>query len=209
MEEKNSERQKKESGPGFKFIDKRHSVKEFDDGEKDGKVRPRKYPSYVEELRSELDKKDKILKEYIESYKGMKKENEDFRNRLKKDMELRLESARMDFIKNFIEVFDNLNRALDAAEDSKNIVALIDGVRMIQSQFFTKLKKDGIVEIDPIGKPFDPRTQEAVETVEVGEKEKDNIVLSQCEKGYLMGERLLRPAKVRVGRIKDEAREIA
>ncbi|OGL38765.1 MAG: nucleotide exchange factor GrpE [Candidatus Schekmanbacteria bacterium GWA2_38_11] len=209
MEEKDNERQVKESGPGFKVIDKRHSVKKVAEGEKGDDIQSKKYPSYVEELRSELDKKDKILKEYIESYKNMKKENEDFRNRLKKDMELRLESAKMDFIKNFIEVFDNLNRALDAAEDSKNIVALIDGVRMIQSQFFTKLKKDGIVEIDPIGKPFDPRTQEAVETVEVGEKEKDNIVLSQCEKGYLMGERLLRPAKVRVGRIKDEAREIA
>jgi len=209
MEEKNSERQKKESGPGFKVIDKRHSVKEFDDGEKNGKVRPRKYPSYVEELRSELDKKDKILKEYIESYKGMKKENEDFRNRIKKDMELRVESAKMDFIQNFIEVFDNLNRALDASEGSKNIIALIEGIRMVQSQFFTKLKKDGICEIDPIDKPFDPRTQEAVEIIEVEEKEKDNVVLSQCEKGYLMGERLIRPARVRVGRMKDETRKIA
>ena len=75
MEEKDNERQVKESGPGFKVIDKRHSVKKVAEGEKGDDIQSKKYPSYVEELRSELDKKDKILKEYIESYKNMKKEN--------------------------------------------------------------------------------------------------------------------------------------
>jgi len=207
--DRNNPGQIKENSPQLKIVDKRHSARGIIEGEKGEEIPKKKYPTYIEELRSELDKKDKILKEYIESYKKMKRENEDFKARFKKDMERRLEAAKIDFIVNLIGVFDNLDRALDAAENSKNIEALIDGVRMVQSQFFAKLKSDGIEELNPIGKPFDPQTQEAVEVVEVEEKEKDSIVLSQCEKGYLIRGKLLRPAKVRVGRIKDEGCQIA
>ena len=208
MEEKEKIKNRKSKVQEIKVIDKRHSAKESFEGEEKEETPAKKYPSYVEELRSELDKKDKIFKEYIEAYKKMKEENKDFRTRFEKDMERRLETAKIDFICSMLEIFDNLDRALDAAEISKNMEALIKGVRMIQAQFFSKLKNDGIEELNPVGKPFDPQTQEAVEIVEVEEKEKDNIIISQGEKGYLIGGRLLRPAKVRVGKIKDEKHKI-
>lgn len=209
MEEKKKIENRKSKVQEIKVVDKRHSAKEsFGEGEKE-ETPGKKYPSYVEELRSELDKKDKLFKEYIEAYKKMKEENEDFRTRFKKEMERRLEAAKIDFICSMLGIFDNLNRALDAAESSKNIEALIEGVKMIQGQFFSKLKSDNIEELNPVGKPFDPQTQEAVEIVEVEEKEKENVVISQGEKGYLIGGKLLRPAKVRVGKIKSENHKVA
>ena len=124
-------------------------------------------------------------------------------------MEKRLETAKINFICSMLEIFDNLNRALDAAESSKNMEALIEGVKIIRGQFFSKLIRDGIEELNPVGKPFDPQTQEAIEVVEVEETEKDNIVISQGEKGYIIGERLLRPAKVRVGKIRNKKDKVS
>ena len=209
MEENGNKENTKSKIQEIKVVDKRHSAKESSEQGIEEETLVKKYPSYVEELKSELDKKDKTLKEYIEAYKKIKEENEDFRARFKKDMEKRLETAKINFICSMLEIFDNLNRALDAAESSKNMEALIEGVKIIRGQFFSKLKSDGIEELNPVGKPFDPQTQEAIEVVEVEETEKDNIVIWQGEKGYIIGERLLRPAKVRVGKIRNKKDKVS
>src|SRR3972149_32970 len=121
MEEKEKTEKRKNNHPAIKVIDKRHSAtRAAEESQEDGTAK-KKYPSYIEELRSELDKKDKILKEYIESYKKIKKENDDFRIRLKNDMERRVEAAKIDFVGTLIGIFDNLDRAIEAASSSKNI----------------------------------------------------------------------------------------
>lgn len=87
---------------------------------------------------------------------------------------------------------DNLNKAEIFIKDT--------GLKMIKEQFEKTLEDLGLIEIDIIGKQFDPQYAEAVETVE---GEKDNIVVEVIRKGYMLGERILRVALVKVSKIKN------
>ncbi|MBI4639939.1 MAG: nucleotide exchange factor GrpE [Candidatus Tectomicrobia bacterium] len=206
MEEKREEGQEEQKPQHFTVTDKRFWVKKEEEGNGyDGKAPPKsRYPTYVEDLLSQLEEKDRLLKEYIGSYKKLKDENEEFKKRLLRDLERRVELSKANLVTNFLEVLDNLERAIASAETQRNFDALLQGIRLIQAQFLGKLRAEGVEEINTLKKPFDPAVSEAVEVVMVEEQEKDNRVVSELEKGYLLNERVIRPAKVKVGKVKGE-----
>jgi len=205
MEEKQEEQQE-EKPQRFTVTDKRFWVrKEEGSNGYEGNTSPKsRYPTYVEELLSQLEEKDQLLKEYIGSYKRLKDENEEFKKRLSRDLERRVELSKANLITTFLEVLDNLERAIASAETQRNIDALLQGIRLIQAQFLGKFRAEGVGEIKILGEPFDPAVSEAVEVVMVEEQENDNRVVAEVEKGYLLNERVIRPAKVRVGKVKAE-----
>ncbi|HBA26776.1 MAG TPA: nucleotide exchange factor GrpE, partial [Nitrospinae bacterium] len=157
-----------------------------------------------EQLKNQAEESERKLKEYIAAYKQKMAENDDFRKRMEASYQKRADVANAEFILNLLPVVDNLNRAVFAAENSRDFESLFQGIKMIQVSFINQLKNCGVEKIDAPGKAFNPSDEEAVEVVEVDEREKDNIVIEELECGYKIKEKLLRPAKVKVGRYSEK-----
>lgn len=95
-----------------------------------------------------------------------------------------------------LPVLDNLDRSIAAGGDD----AVLQGVRMVRSQMARVLEKYGLERFDALGDVFDPRVHDAVSVAAVDGPALDGVVIDQWEAGYRIGDRLLRPAKVVVGR---------
>src|SRR5262245_24039211 len=125
------------------------------------------------------------------------------RARLQRTFDQKLEAARGDIVAGLLDTLDNLKRAVAAVEKSDNknsdFIALLDGVRATANMFEAKMQSLGLSAVPSVGEEFNPEIHEAVEIVPV-EKEKDNQVIEEYQTGYMFGARLLRPARVRVGR---------
>jgi molecular chaperone GrpE len=103
--------------------------------------------------------------------------------------------ARGRMLVEFLPVLDNLGRALEAAEHHEE-GKVLDGVRLTHNLFTALLEKEGVAEMCPLGEPFDPQLHEAMMTQPSSQPE--GTVTAVLERGYRMGERVLRPARVAV-----------
>src|SRR5262249_57173344 len=125
------------------------------------------------------------------------------RPRLQRTFDQKLEAARGDVVAGLLDTLDNLKRAVAAAEKSDNknsdFVSLLDGVRATANMFEAKMQSLGLSAVPSTGEEFNPEVHEAVEIVSVA-KDEDNRVIEEFQTGYRFGARLLRPARVRVGR---------
>ena len=114
-----------------------------------------------------------------------------------------LEAARGDLVAGLLDTLDNLKRAVAAAEKSEgretDFNALLEGVKATATLFEAKMFSLGLSAIVSEGEDFNPEVHEAVEIVPV-DADQDNKVIAEYQTGYKFGDRLLRPARVRVGR---------
>ena len=122
------------------------------------------------------------------------------RERIRNEHEKRILQSKGDLVKEFLDVFENLERALNASNKTPNFQGLIEGVGLIHNQFSGVLDDLGLTEVTQVGQTIDPEVSEAVAVVNVTKKEQDNCILEIVSKGYLMNGLLIRPAKVKVGR---------
>jgi molecular chaperone GrpE (heat shock protein) len=204
-EEKNIEEKKEREeadAPSFTVSDRRHWVhhEEGAKGEAPAAEKPR-LPSYLEQLRGQLEAKDLKLREFMEK---VDRENADFRGRMEREFDRRVEKVQADMILDLLPIIDNLERAIISAEEHGVDDNLLEGVRMVYNQFLGQLKKEGVEQIEVVGKPFDPSNSEALSVVPAEDPEEDDTVSDELEKGYTLNGRLLRPAKVRVRRHSSE-----
>lgn len=191
-------KEKEEEAPQFKVTDKRFWATE-EKGE-EASAKEEKLPTYVEQLQKQVEDSEKKLKEYIAAYKQKMAENDEFRKRLEINYQKMAEQMNANFLLNLIPVVDNLERAISAAEKGNDFNSLLQGIKITQTLFLNQLKNTGVEKIEACGKIFNPEIEEAVEVVEVNEKEKDNMVIEVLETGYKLRDKLIRPAKVRVGK---------
>ena len=117
--------------------------------------------------------------------------------RLARDSQALLADTKHDLVVRLLPILDNLDRAL-AADGPRG--ALTQGVALVREQLEEVVRDYGFERFDPVGQPFDPRQHEAVAVVPVDRPELDGKVAAVAEPGYRVGERLLRPARVHVGR---------
>lgn len=186
--------------PGFQVTDRRFWVKDESVIEQASAPQPR-YPSFVEELKARTELAERKLKERI---KQLEEENEAFRARLNREMEKRLEQEKLQVFRDLLEVVDNLERALEAAQDGRSkpeerLQGLVEGVQLNLELFLARLKAAGIEPLEVLNQPFDPHESEAVGVREVQDPNLDQHVVEVVQKGFRCGDQLLRPARVRVG----------
>jgi len=184
-----------ESKPDLKVTDRRWWVK----GESEAPVaeEPRLKPTYIEELEDRLTAKDAELQQILAKYRGAAEEFEQARARLRKEVSKDVERSRRQVLVSFIEVLDNLDRALAAATDRPDD-PLVQGVSLVRQQFLATLDGLGVVRVDPLGQAFDPARHEAVANVPPSDAAPAGHVAGVVRPGYLMGEDVLRPAMVAV-----------
>ena len=130
---------------------------------------------------------------------GLEKETADMRSRLMKTLEDRAKQGQFDFLTTLLPVLDNLNRAIDASEQDPSLDHLRDGVKGTARSFEQALMSVGVEAVPSVGSKFDPELHEAIDMKEV-DAEEDGLVTAEYSRGYRFGDRLLRPARVQVGR---------
>ena len=129
-----------------------------------------------------------------EKFLRLAAEYDNYRKRSAKEREAMYADVRCDTVTQFLPVYDNLARAL-ANETADE--AYKKGVEMIMTQFKDILKKLGVEEIDALGRPFDPTRHNAVMHVE-DEAKGDNEVVDEFQKGFIMGDKVIRHSMVKV-----------
>ena len=122
-------------------------------------------------------------------------ELENYRKRAQKELDQERQSRSLPVVRDVQPALDNLQRALQMATTAKDADQLIKGVKMVAQQFEEALAKHAVVQIQAVGKPFDPNFHEAIQQA----PSKDHppmTVLHDVEKGYQMYDRVVRPTKV-------------
>jgi molecular chaperone GrpE len=157
-------------------------------------------PTYVEELEQQLAEKDRIAQEYIAKYRQAAAEFEESRLRLRREIAKDVERGRREILADLLDVLDNLDRALEAAQSDPSPEALLQGVEMVRRQFLSKLEGFGVKRIDAAGVEFDPSRHEAISTVPAARPEDDGRVVGVVRHGYTINDDVLRPASVAVAK---------
>lgn len=164
---------------------------------------PNLKPTYVEELETRTRAAEQLALDVQARFETLKRklqqETDETRQRLNRAADERAERSKGEFIANLLPVLDNLQRAIEAAETGGSMEQLTDGVKKIAESFSNALSSAGVETVAALDEEFNPELHEAVEMVAV-ESDLDSKVLKVYVPGYRMGDRLLRPARVAVGR---------
>jgi molecular chaperone GrpE len=126
-------------------------------------------------------------------------ELEALKARLERDAQATLERERLELVARLLPVLDDLDRALSAGRGEASS-ALLTGVSLVHEQLVGVLGSYGLERFDPRGERFDPRVHEAMAVVAVDRPALDGRVAGVLQAGYRVGERVVQPAKVYVGR---------
>jgi len=140
-----------------------------------------------------------VQAKFDEAKIGLERETAEMRSRLQKSLEDRSREAQYNFLTTLLPVLDNLNLAIAASEKDPSLEHLRDGVIGTARSFEKSLMSVGVETVPGIGSKFDPELHEAVDMKPV-EPEQDGVITAEYSKGYRMGDRLLRPARVQVGK---------
>lgn len=164
-------------------------------------------PQDVNELHDQIETLNKALQEAQDKaddhWQRLLRKEADLQNvqrRADQDVENTRKFAIERFAGELLQVMDGLDQGLSYSETGKiTIDTLIEGMTLTKTSLMNVLEKNGITEIDPLGEPFDPTYHEALTMQESNEME-PNRVLKVIQKGYLLNQRLLRPARVIVSK---------
>jgi molecular chaperone GrpE len=159
----------------------------------------------VARLEEELSFARDEVKELTDKYLRSLADLDNQRKRMVKEKEETQKYANERLILEILPVMDNFERAIEAGENSDSAKKLLDGVRLIFRQLSEVLEKEGVKSFDSLGEKFDPYKHEAFLAIESKEHEPSTI-LEEVEKGYLLKDKVIRPAKVTVSK-QDEVKE--
>ncbi len=139
------------------------------------------------------------LTEVLAAYRQVKTENEGFRDRVTRDVERQFDRRHEKLLLKFIDILDNLDRALEAAEQTYAGNPLVDGLILVRTQLLQTLQQEGLERVPVIGLPFDPAFSDAVFTQPVDDPEQDHVVVREILRGYRLHGRVARASRVVVG----------
>ena len=141
---------------------------------------------------------EEIIAVWRDKYMRLQAEFDNYRKRtLREKMDL-VASGGSDVIKSMLSVLDDMYRAVAASEKSEDIAALREGEKLVLQKFEEALRQKNVTEIEAVGKEFDPDFHEAVARFAAGEDKKGKVI-DVVQRGYMLGEKVLRYAKVVVG----------
>jgi molecular chaperone GrpE len=146
----------------------------------------------VERLERRLEEVEGERDEYLNDLKRLAADFDNYRKRAARDQESLVARAHERLVKELLPILDDLERALEAATDHEE-ARLEEGVRLVARQLEAALTKEGLVEIETDGR-FDPHLHEAL--LSQPSDEDEGVILQVLQKGYRLGDRVLRPARV-------------
>lgn len=188
-----------EPAADLRVVDRRWWARE--DGGGGGEPRSSK-PSYVEDLERRLAEKEALLADHADRRRQAAAEFEQTRDRLRRESAKEVEREKRLVLASFLEVVDNLDRAVAVQDDDpgRRAGSVIEGVVLVREQFLAALERHGVTRLDAAGRPFDPNLHEAIATEPVSDPAQDDAVMEVVKPGYLIDGDVLRPASVTVGK---------
>lgn len=181
--------------PKVKVTDKRRT---HPDDEERARPTPTEEAESVSPRRDELASARKEAAEYLEHLQRLKAEFDNYRKRVLREQTRAVEFATEPLVMRLLEVLDEFELALVAAEQKPDFHKFVRGVEMVYAKLADILKAEGLERIDAEGKPFDPALHEALFQVDGGEGEQ--YVSDVLRPGYTLKGRVIRPAGVKVAR---------
>lgn len=158
----------------------------------------------IEEVEVGTNNQDEITKlqqekdELYERLLRLQAEFDNFKKRSVKEREAERKYKAMDLASELLPAIDNFERALQVEETEAN-KGLLEGISMVYRQLLDGLKSQGVEVIEAVGKEFDPNVHQAVMQVE-DENAESNVVVEELQKGYMIKDRVIRPAMVKVNK---------
>jgi len=145
-------------------------------------------PSELEQLKLDLEQaKDRSLRALADL--------ENYRNRVNRQQAEERKYANIDLMRDLLPVWDNIGRALDAAEQTHNIDALIEGVQLVNRQFIDVLQKHHCVKIEALDQPFDPNIHASIAQMP-SDEHPPNTIVHESQVGFKLHDRVVRPSQV-------------
>jgi molecular chaperone GrpE len=148
-------------------------------------------------IEARLAEKENELAELKDQYLRTLAESENIRRRLRQQSDETIRLQREGFLRDLLPIVDNLERAIGAASGGGNGKSIVEGVELVLRSLLDFLKGHGVTPLDVAGQPFDPQRHEAVAQVE-SKEHPPNTVINEFHRGYSLGDRMLRPARVSV-----------
>ena len=155
--------------------------------------------SEAEKLATQLAEKDKTIAELNDKYLRTLADFENARKRLRQQGEESVRLQRESLLRGILPVVDNLERAVAAAKGAGDVKSIVEGVAMVLQSIGDFLRNEGVTPLNTVGQTFDPQRHEAMDQIE-SETHPPNTIVSEFHRGYLIGERMLRPARVTVAK---------
>jgi len=153
-----------------------------------------------EDTEQQLLKAQATIKDYWDQIMRLKAEIENNIKRSSRDIENAHKFALRNFAESLLPILDSMEMGQQAAESDKaSLTSIAEGSQLTMSMFVQALEKHGLKQIDPVGESFDPDQHQAISIVE-DENAESNTVISVMQKGFLLNDRLVRPAMVVVAK---------
>jgi molecular chaperone GrpE len=150
-------------------------------------------------IAADLAKARDEAESYLDDLRRLQADFENYRKRTLREQTARTASASQALVARLLPVLDNFERAVSAAEQSRDFDGMLKGVEMVLGALREVLEGEGLVKIEAEGKPFDPERHEAVIAVEQEDSE-PGMVVEIVRAGYELGGKVLRPAMVKVAK---------
>lgn len=158
----------------------------------------------LKEMEARLESLEQEAKENHDRFLRVSAEFENYKKRAAREMGDFRKFANESFVKAMLPVVDNLDRAIESSSNDKNTnTSVVEGVNMTLREILKVFEQFGVMPFESLGKTFDPGFHQAV-MQEENEDYPDNTVLNELQKGYLIHDRLLRPAMVVVSKKKEK-----
>ena len=153
-----------------------------------------------ESMEQQLAKAQVTIKDYWDQMMRLRAEIENNRKRAERDIENAHKYALKNFVENLLPVIDSMEMGQTAAAaDNATLESIREGSALTVDMFVQALQKNGLEQVDPLGEKFDPERHQAISMIDV-ENAKSNTVVEVMQKGFLLNDRLVRPAMVVVAR---------
>ena len=165
-----------------------------------GETEEPEQPPTVEALRADLARHKAQAEQHWQQFLHAAADLENYKKQAARAREDAVERTRRAMLTVILSVVDNIERALEYAAQSDAAAPILEGIRMTHRQVLELLANMGVRPFDALGRPFDARQHEAVEVVPPTAEHPMGTVVAEVQRGYLIGDEVLRPARVRVTR---------
>ncbi len=163
----------------------------------DEEISPGGEDESVEEKLSPLEESEAKAQEYLDGWQRSRAEFSNYKKRVAREREQIHQISKGKVIKDYLDILDDLERALINRPKSGDGAEWAEGIELIYQKLQSKLEMAGVEIMDAEGAKFDPNLHEAIMQEETNEHESDSVI-EVIQNGYLLGDRVLRPAMVRV-----------
>ena len=149
----------------------------------------------LEKVRNLTDERDKLQDQVLRAMADF----QNYKKRNQQEMNLFRQFATENFARELLPVADNFERSLAHMQSGAPIEKVAEGVRAVEKQLRKALESQGVTRIQSVGEQFDPTLHEAL-GIDESQNHADDTVTTEIEPGYKMGEKVIRPAKVRIAK---------